>query len=318
MNCWVVAALVVAGQLALLHPAIFATVHSITSAPISTCAPPGSSLVVVTGISSGLGYDLALHLLEEGFTVLGTVRKEQDRQRLQAEAAKISSGNLVCVLCDVRSGPAVAQLVQTASQLLDGGLAFGGLVNNAGVSGKFSLDDWASGATYRDAQRIFEVNVLSVVNVTGSLMPLLLRAGAGCPWPRIVNIGSLAAIATPRAGSIYSSSKASIECISDDLRRMLKPKGVWVSVIEPGFVASGMCTGPQCQSSTAATTTTPAIMHALTDGHPLTRYPVAGAYGIPAWFIVGLSNWLPDHLADAMFLVIEPSEVTPSVVKQEL
>ena len=48
------------------------------------------------------------------------------------------------------------------------------------------------------------------------------------------------------------------------------------------------------------------------------RYPVAGAYGIPAWFIVGLSNWLPDHLADAMFLVIEPSEVTPSVVKQEL
>ena len=66
--------------------------------------------------------------------------------------------------------------------------------------------------------------------------------------------------------------QAAIECISDDLRRMLKPKGVWVSEIEPGFVVSGMCTGPQCQSSTAATTTTPAIMHALTDGHPLTRY----------------------------------------------
>eukprot|EP00656_Telonema_subtile_P051516 TRINITY_DN6948_c0_g2_i1.p1 TRINITY_DN6948_c0_g2~~TRINITY_DN6948_c0_g2_i1.p1 ORF type:complete len:194 (-),score=43.74 TRINITY_DN6948_c0_g2_i1:269-850(-) len=178
--------------------------------------------------------------------------------------------------------------------------------SNAGISGKHTLDDWASGAAYSKALSVMEVNVLSVVNVTGSFIPLLLKESSGCPWPRIVNIGSLAGLAAKRGSAIYSGSKAAIERISDDLRRMLKPRSVWVSLVEPGFVASGMCNRPECLSSTAASTTTPVIVDALTSTHPRPRYPVAGAYGFPGWLIVSIHSLLPDQIVDGIYAVIEP------------
>jgi hypothetical protein len=87
------------------------------------------------------------------------------------------------------------------------------------------------------------------------------------------------------------------------MRVELQPAGTSVSLLQPGFVRSGMCAHVHCHEP-PATTTSPAIEHALTSPYPRTRYPVASVYGLPAWLVVNLAV-LPDRLKDILLGLFE-------------
>jgi NAD(P)-dependent dehydrogenase (short-subunit alcohol dehydrogenase family) len=177
---------------------------------------------VVTGASTGIGQACALHLTRAGWRVFAGVRREQDGERLREQAGT----RLVPVILDVTDEGSV----HAAAELVRGELGAGGLnglVNNAGiaVAGPLEfvpLDDW---------RRQLEVNVIGVVAVTQSFLPLLRQARG-----RIVNMGSVGGRSSTPFVAPYAASKYALEGITDALRRELRKWGMWVAIVEPGSI----------------------------------------------------------------------------------
>jgi NAD(P)-dependent dehydrogenase (short-subunit alcohol dehydrogenase family) len=188
--------------------------------------------VVVTGVSTGIGLGTTKVLVSKGFRVFGSVRKQPDADRLQAEFGE----RFVPLLMDITDADAVHQAAQKVGSMIgDSNLV--GLVNNAGVVVSGPLL-YLRPSEYR---RQLEVNMISPLVVIQAFAPLLgtdkKRQG---PTGRIVNISSTGAkVAIPLIGA-YSSSKAGLEGMLDALRRELMLFGIDVVIIEPGTVNTAM------------------------------------------------------------------------------
>ena len=188
--------------------------------------------VVVTGVSTGIGWGTTKVLVSKGFRVFGSVRKQADADRLQTEFGN----SFVPLMMDITDTDAVHQAAQKVSSII-GDRKLVGLVNNAGivVSGPLL---YLRPSEYR---RQLEANMISPLVVIQAFAPLLgmdkKRQG---PAGRIVNISSTGAkVAIPLIGG-YSSSKAGLEGMSDALRQELIVFGIDVVIIEPGTVNTAM------------------------------------------------------------------------------
>jgi NAD(P)-dependent dehydrogenase (short-subunit alcohol dehydrogenase family) len=188
--------------------------------------------VVVTGVSTGIGWGITKVLVSKGFRVFGSVRKQADADRLQGEFGD----GFVPLLMDITDADAVHQAAQKVGSMI-GDKNLLGLVNNAGivVSGPLL---YVRPSEYR---RQLEVNMISPLVVIQAFAPLLGtdKKRQGAPG-RVVNISSSTAkVAIPLLGA-YSSSKAGLEGMSDVLRRELMLFGIDVVIIEPGTVNTAM------------------------------------------------------------------------------
>src|SRR5271163_1819582 len=195
-------------------------------------AMANSKDVVVTGVSTGIGWGTTKVLVSKGFRVFGSVRKQADADRLQRE---FGSG-FVPLIMDITDADAVHQAAQKVGSMI-GNRNLVGLVNNAGivVSGPLL---YLRPIEYR---RQLDVNMVSPLVVIQAFAPLLgtdkNRRG---PAGRIVTISSSTAkVAVPLLGA-YSSSKSGLEGMSDVLRRELMLFGIDVVLIEPGTVNTAM------------------------------------------------------------------------------
>jgi len=249
--------------------------------------------VVVTGASTGIGWGAAKVLIDRGFRVFGSVRKQADADRLKAEFG----ANFTPLLFDVTDETAVAAAAKTVATAL-GDATLDGLVNNAGISvpGPMLLLPIA------DLRRQLEVNVIGQIIVTQAFAPLLgtdpaRRGDKG----RIVMISSVGGrMAYPFLGA-YHASKFAIEGISASLRRELLLFGIDVIVVAPGSVVTDIWGKAEAEdvSGLARTPYGPpfgrlrdamfklgseglkpevlgaAIHRALTDPHPKARYQVS-------------------------------------------
>ena len=188
--------------------------------------------VVVTGVSTGIGWGTTKVLVSKGFRVFGSIRKQADADRLQKEFGK----GFVPLMMDITDADAVHQAALKVGSLI-GDRNLVGLVNNAGivVSGPLL---YLRPSEYR---RQLEANMISPLVVIQAFAPFLgtdkKRQG---PAGRIVNISSTGAkVAIPLIGG-YSSSKAGLEGMSDALRQELMLFGIDVVIIEPGTVNTAM------------------------------------------------------------------------------
>jgi NAD(P)-dependent dehydrogenase (short-subunit alcohol dehydrogenase family) len=188
--------------------------------------------VVVTGVSTGIGWGTTKVLISKGFRVFGSVRKQPDADRLQGEFGNA----FVPLMMDITDANAVHQAAQKVGSVI-GDRNLVGLVNNAGivVSGPLL---YLRPSEYR---RQLDVNMVSPLVVTQAFAPLLgtdrNRQG---PAGRIVNITSSGAkVPIPLLGA-YSASKSGLEGMSDVLRLELMLFGIDLIMIEPGFVNTAM------------------------------------------------------------------------------
>src|SRR6266702_4538899 len=170
-----------------------------------------SQTVLVTGASSGIGQAIAQLLAERGFKIFGTARKP----------AAPTLGNVTMVPLDVRSDDSVRACIDRVGPI-------DVLVNNAG----YSLMGAAEETSLDEAKAQLETNFFGVVRMVKAVLPAMRKAGAG----KIITIGSLAGITAIPFGSFYTASKFAIEGYSEALWHELRPLGISVSVIEPGFV----------------------------------------------------------------------------------
>jgi len=164
-----------------------------------------SQTVLVTGASSGIGQATARLLTEQGFKVYGTSRKPD--------------GNLIPL--DVRSDDSVRACVERVGPI-------DVLVNNAG----YTLMGAAEETSVDEAKAQLETNFFGVVRMVNAVLPAMRKAGAG----KIINVGSLAGITAIPFGAFYTASKFALEGYSEALWHELRPLGINVTLIEPGFV----------------------------------------------------------------------------------
>ena len=188
--------------------------------------------IVVTGVSSGIGYGVAKEFAEHGYRVFGSVRKEEDASKLKAELG----AGFTPLLFDVTDREAVLRAAgQIEESVGEAGLA--GLVNNAGSA----LAGPLMHQPLDEIRQQFEVNVLGLISVTQAFLTLLgANKPPGHKPGRIINISSVSGkVAEPFIGA-YVGSKHAVEGISDSLRRELLLYGVEVIVIRPGAVKTAI------------------------------------------------------------------------------
>lgn len=187
-----------------------------------------SKNILITGVSTGIGYGAARQFIQRGYVVFGSVRTPTDAERLQAELGD----HFVPLLFDVTDADAVQASARLLTERLAGS-GLGGLINNAGIALGGPLQ-------YQPMQTIrqqFDVNVFGLLQVTQAFLPLL---GARDNHPvqpgRILNISSVnGQIAIPFMGA-YVGTKHAVEGLSHSLRREVSPFGIRVIIVGPGAV----------------------------------------------------------------------------------
>lgn len=182
------------------------------------------SSVLVTGASTGLGLEIALHLAEGGRRVFASMRDLGRRALLDERAA--SRGVSIEVLeLDVTRPDSVERAV---AAVLERSGRIDALVNNAGVQLRGYFED----LTDAEIRSVFETNVFGTMAVTRAVLPHLRARGRG----RIVVVGSVGGRIASPAMSAYCASKFALEGLCESLAIEGKLVGVDVVVIEPGIV----------------------------------------------------------------------------------
>lgn len=172
---------------------------------------------VVTGASSGIGAATARRLAEEGFDVICAARRVD---RIEALAAEIGG---TAVACDVTSEADVARLADAVGPRL------AVLVNNAG--GAFGMGPVAASDSDQ-WRRMYDVNVVGLMQVTRALLPALVASGDGV----IVNVGSIAGRTAYEGGAGYTAAKHGTKVVTETLRLELYDQPVRVCEVAPGMV----------------------------------------------------------------------------------
>jgi NAD(P)-dependent dehydrogenase (short-subunit alcohol dehydrogenase family) len=184
--------------------------------------------ILITGVSSGIGYSTAREFANCGYRVFGSVRTEDDASRLRAEIG----ANFTPLVFDVTDSQALQNAARQVASMSEGsGLA--GIINNAGIATSGPL-------IYQSIDEIrwqFEVNTIAPIAVIQAFLPLLkVKQSSTSRSGKIVNISSVGGkIAAPFVGA-YAGSKHALEGMSHSLRRELQLHDIDVIIIGPGAV----------------------------------------------------------------------------------
>lgn len=293
---------------------------------------PATTAAFITGTSTGIGRHAALTLACEGYLVFAGVRRDADGESLAAEAAaRGCASNLVSVLVDVSVHAQVVAAAGSVSVVLAATQAtlkprtLGLVITNAGVMHMGSVE----GVPMEDVRKMFDVNVLGVVEVAKAFLPLLRAHGRGA---RFINMGSVASWTSSAIHAVYSGTKHAVRAIMDGMRIEMLPFGIAVVSIEPGFVDTPLLSKALVSSAgdlpadvssayahmaqgharyqdivmnllhanAGVEDTSAAVLRAATSPMPANRYLV----GVDAYIIKLLASTLPEAVADLLQRVV--------------
>lgn len=180
-------------------------------------------VVLITGTSSGIGYDTALFLASKGYHVYASMRNLEKSKKLREKSQSEGLSVNICEL-DVRDVASIKKLVDT---IIEKEKRLDVLINNAGfaVVGKFEE------STNDDFKDQFATNFYGVLNCTRIVIPIMKKQNMGC----IINISSILGIIGARTLSAYCASKFAMEGWSESVRYELKKYNVYITLLEPGF-----------------------------------------------------------------------------------
>jgi short-subunit dehydrogenase len=173
----------------------------------------------VTGASRGFGLSLVKKLLAAGHRVAATSR---NIDTLITAVGPTDKNLFLPQQVDLASIDAIQHSVDETRAHFG---TIDVLVNNAGYGMAGTLEETSE----KDIRKIFDVNVLALINVTKIVLPILRGQRSG----HIINIGSVAGFTGAPGWSVYSATKAAVAALSEVLALDLKEFGVRVTVVEP-------------------------------------------------------------------------------------
>jgi len=181
----------------------------------------GERSVLITGCSSGIGYDAAHGLKAQGWRVFATCRKERDCARLRDEG-------LESFRLDYDDEDSIQAALDEALTRTGGTLD--ALFNNGAFGCPGAVEDLPRGAL----REIFETNLFGYHDLTRRVIPVMRAQGHG----RIVNNSSVLGFVTFKWRGAYVATKYALEGLTDTLRIEMRDTPIKVILIEPGPVTS--------------------------------------------------------------------------------
>ncbi len=178
-----------------------------------------NKIFLITGASAGFGRAFAEAAVEAGHTVVGTVRREDDRIAFEA----MHKSRARAVIIDVTRYNAIAPVIRKVEQDI-GPIEV--LVNNAGYGHEGTLEE----SPLADLVHQFEVNVFGAVAMIKAVLPAMRQRRRG----HIINITSMAGYMSMPGIAYYSGSKFALEGISEALAKEVEGLGIKVTAIAPG------------------------------------------------------------------------------------
>ena len=182
---------------------------------------------LITGASSGIGYELARVFAASGFDLVVTARRED---RLADLAAGLPSGCRVKVVpVDLSKAKGPARLLAAVKEA---GLEIDVLVNNAGIAATGPFQSLS-----RDQVReMLQVNLRALTELTQGVLPDMIARGRG----RILNVASVTAFQAVPGMSLYAATKAFVLSFTEGLSEDLRGTGVTVTALCPGLTRTEM------------------------------------------------------------------------------
>lgn len=177
--------------------------------------------ILITGCSSGIGYDTAHHLHKSGHFVLASARNIADVNRLQAEG-------LHAIKLDVTDEKDIHHALLYVNEHFNNRLDI--LFNNAGFGQPGALEDIPSQALKEQ----FETNVIGLHNLTRAFIPLMRQQGGG----KIIQHSSVLGFISLKYRGAYNASKYAIEALCDTYRLELKGSNIFMISLHTGPIAS--------------------------------------------------------------------------------
>ena len=175
-------------------------------------------VILITGASSGIGYDAAMILAGQGHKVYGAARRVELMDALRDKG-------VMPIKMDVTDEHSMTDGVKA---IVDAEGRIDVLINNAGYGYMGAVEN----VTIAEAKRQLEVNVFGLARLTQLVLPYMRAQKCG----RIINTSSVAGKAVIPFGGWYNVSKYSVEALSDALRIEVKQFGIKVILIEPGGI----------------------------------------------------------------------------------
>ena len=181
-------------------------------------------VALVTGSSSGIGFETSLALAREGYHTYASMRDTKKGAKIQ-EIAKKENLPITIIPLDVDKPESIKSAI---NQIMSESKRIDVLVNNAGYGVFGCLED----LTVEELKAQFDTNFFSVVRLIQEVAPIMRKQKTGA----IVNISSVAGKIGFPGSPAYISSKFALEGLSECLRYELSPFGVNTIIIEPGVI----------------------------------------------------------------------------------
>ncbi len=259
--------------------------------------------ILITGAGTGIGKDVAFELVKRGHTVLASTHTAIQAEAL-AKEAKVRGVEMEIFKLDITDAKDIAEAAKLKPEVL---------INNAGIGESGPLIE----VPFERIENIVDTNVLGTLRLTQACALHMLERKHG----RIITVTSVAGrVVLPYLG-IYHLTKFALEAAFDALRMELAPRGIQVSMVEPGLIYTGFNEEmaatkyrwlksdsffksdiPKMKAHDAQITANShstesvvkALVHAVESKRPKVRYTVPGRYGV----MVSLAKFLPDRLKD--------------------
>ncbi|MEM8844958.1 MAG: SDR family NAD(P)-dependent oxidoreductase [Pseudomonadota bacterium] len=270
--------------------------------------------VLITGCSSGIGYQTAKDLQMRGYDVIATARKQEDVKKLNSEG-------LFSLQLDLSDSNSIKEAFAKTLGHTNGTLY--GLFNNGAYGQAGAVEDLSR----ETIKQQFETNVFGWIELTNLAIPIMRSQGAG----RIIYNSSILGLIALKFRGAYNASKFAIEGFADTLRLELNNTKIFISLIEPGPIESKFrqnsyeiymrtidrnnsafkddyfIAEQRLQKQGAAVPfTLPAeavskkVLHALESNKPKPRYYVT----FPTYLFAYLKRFLPHRILDKILIKI--------------
>ncbi len=181
-------------------------------------------IAVVTGSSSGIGYETALALARNGYFTYATMRNTSKGTKI-SEIAKKEQLSIEILELDVDKEESIKKAI---GKIIQDKKRIDVLVNNAGYGLFGCLED----LTIEDLKKQFETNFFGIIRTIQEVLPTMRKQKSGI----IINISSVAGKIGFPVSPAYISSKFALEGLSESMRYELAPFGIKTIIIEPGVI----------------------------------------------------------------------------------